>query len=220
MMRFTTAAVAALSSISLMGSAATLFTDSFNSTTLGPAWSASGTNQWRVRTSTTYRNGTSGYGVTLDDSVGDNVYSTSRLDLKMNLATYSNVVLTFRFRNVGEENDSSDGLFLSTDNGATFSKIWSFPAISSTFSLYTVNVSSAAASIGKALGPNCIIRWQQYDNYPLSSDGVALDDVTITGDVVASTRSGVGAIPYTNGTTFRVWAPNASAVAVAGSFNG
>jgi 1,4-alpha-glucan branching enzyme len=199
--------------------AATLFTDSFNSSTLGSAWTASGTNNWRVRTSTTYRYGSSGYGVTFDDSVGDSVYSTSRLDLRINLATYSNVVLTFQFRNVGDEIQSQDGLFLSTDGGATFSKIWSFPAISSSFSLQTVNLSSAAASLGQVLGPNCVIRWQQYDNYPLSSDGVALDDVTITGDTVASSRGGVGAIPYGTGTTFRVWAPNASAVAVAGTFN-
>ena len=39
----------------------------------------------------------------------------------------------------------------------------------------------------------------------------------------ASTRPGVGAVPYsgaTSGVTFRTWAPNASSVNVAGSFNG
>jgi len=35
----------------------------------------------------------------------------------------------------------------------------------------------------------------------------------------ASTKPGWGATPYTGGTTFRVWAPNATGVAVAGSFN-
>ena len=42
--------------------------------------------------------------------------------------------------------------------------------------------------------------------------------------LAASTRSGIGAIPYnvglsTKGVTFRVWAPNAQAVSVAGSWN-
>ena len=37
---------------------------------------------------------------------------------------------------------------------------------------------------------------------------------------VASTRSGMGSIPYSGGVTFRVWAPNGTAVAVAGDFNG
>ena len=42
----------------------------------------------------------------------------------------------------------------------------------------------------------------------------------VYGDAVPSTRPGVGAIPYTGGTTFRVWAPNASFVNVRGDFNG
>ena len=35
-----------------------------------------------------------------------------------------------------------------------------------------------------------------------------------------SGRTGVGAIPYSNGVTFRVWAPHATNVSVAGNFNG
>lgn len=37
---------------------------------------------------------------------------------------------------------------------------------------------------------------------------------------VPSTRPGMGAIPYTGGTAFRVWAPHAASVNVAGNFNG
>lgn len=40
------------------------------------------------------------------------------------------------------------------------------------------------------------------------------------GAVVPSNRPGVGAIPYGGGTTFRVWAPHATTVSVAGTFNG
>jgi 1,4-alpha-glucan branching enzyme len=36
---------------------------------------------------------------------------------------------------------------------------------------------------------------------------------------VPSTRPGMGAIPYTGGTTFRVWAPNVSSIYAAGNFN-
>jgi 1,4-alpha-glucan branching enzyme len=36
--------------------------------------------------------------------------------------------------------------------------------------------------------------------------------------VVPSSRTGMGAVPYTGGTTFRVWAPNAQGAAVTGDF--
>ena len=43
----------------------------------------------------------------------------------------------------------------------------------------------------------------------------------LAGAVAAqSSRTGVGAIPYSNGVTFRVWAPHATNVSVAGPFNG
>ena len=35
----------------------------------------------------------------------------------------------------------------------------------------------------------------------------------------ASTRAGMGAIPFEGGVAFRVWAPHADAVSVVGSFN-
>jgi 1,4-alpha-glucan branching enzyme len=52
---------------------------------------------------------------------------------------------------------------------------------------------------------------------------IAAAPLFVTGDAQAqSIRPGVGAIPYIgtpSGTTFRVWAPNATAVRVAGTFN-
>ncbi|CAN5235286.1 hypothetical protein BH09SUM1_BH09SUM1_31280 [soil metagenome] len=214
--------------------AQTIFTDSFASSTLGASWTKSGTSNWRVQTSTGYRVGTTGYGVTFDDSVSGG-YSTSQLTLAINLAGKSNVQLSFSFRNVGDESHTQDGLYLSTDGGATYSKLtWAFPAKSSSFSTQTINLSSQAAALGKTLGATTRIRWQQYDDTSLSSDGVALDNVTVTGATITPTptptptpppgapsaRAGMGPIPYTGGVAFRVWAPNATAVKVGGSFNG
>jgi 1,4-alpha-glucan branching enzyme len=46
-----------------------------------------------------------------------------------------------------------------------------------------------------------------------------MTDIRVTTQIAPSSRSGMGAIPYDSGTTFRVWAPNAERVAVAGTFN-
>ncbi|MEO8376487.1 MAG: alpha-amylase family glycosyl hydrolase, partial [Candidatus Sumerlaeota bacterium] len=211
-----------------MGTAAhavTIFTDSFASSTLGASWTKGGTATWRVQTSTTYRNGASGYGVAFDSSASS-TYATSRLDLHQNLAGYSTLSLSFKMRNVGDEIQSQDGVYISAD-GVTFYKCsWTYPAIGSTFNTQTVDISATASTNHIVLGPDAVIRFQQYDNSPLSSDGIAIDDVTLTGVIatpVASVKPGMGAIPYTSGgysgSTFRVWAPNASAVSVAGDFN-
>jgi 1,4-alpha-glucan branching enzyme len=42
---------------------------------------------------------------------------------------------------------------------------------------------------------------------------------TFTAALIASSHTGMGSIVYSGGTAFRVWAPNASSVAVAGEFN-
>jgi 1,4-alpha-glucan branching enzyme len=42
---------------------------------------------------------------------------------------------------------------------------------------------------------------------------------SFTAALIPSARTGLGAIKYTNGTAFRVWAPNATSVSVAGTFN-
>ena len=38
--------------------------------------------------------------------------------------------------------------------------------------------------------------------------------------MASSIHSGMGALPYPGGASFRIWAPNALGVAVDGSFNG
>ena len=48
---------------------------------------------------------------------------------------------------------------------------------------------------------------------------ISLLPQTMWADTVPSTRPGAGAIPYSGGTTFRVWAPHASYVNVRGDFN-
>lgn len=45
------------------------------------------------------------------------------------------------------------------------------------------------------------------------------NDYSFVAALVPSARPGMGAIPYSTGTTFRVWAPNATSASVAGSFN-
>ncbi len=70
-------------------------------------------------------------------------------------------------------------------------------------------------------------------DYSVTATGWKIDRIEYLGGTVTTTstttttttiagpsaRSGMGAIPYTGGVTFRVWAPNATSVGVSGTFN-
>lgn len=163
---------------SVYGSTITLFTDGFESGTFGPSWARSGTSTWRVQTSTTYK-ATGTRGCTFDSSQSS-TYQTSRLTLTLNAANHGQLSLSYKVRNVGDETHTTDGVYIS-GNGTTWTKVDSYPAISGSFSTRIVNLSSAAAAAGITPGATFKVRWQEYDNSPLSSDGVAIDDVTVTG---------------------------------------
>jgi 1,4-alpha-glucan branching enzyme len=165
---------------SVYGPTITMFSDGFETGAFSTSWATTGTSTWRVRTSTTYKaSGTRG--CTFDSSVSS-TYATSQLTLTLNASNHGQLNLSYKIRNVGDETHSQDGLYIS-NNGTTWTKVSGFPAISTTFSTVNVNLSSAATAAGFSPGSAFKVRWQQYDNSPLSSDGVAIDDVVVTGRV-------------------------------------
>jgi len=165
---------------SVYGSTVTLFTDNFDATTFNAAWARTGTSTWRVQLSTTYK-AAGTRGCTFDSSASSS-YQTSQLTLTTNASNHGQLSLSYKIRNVGDETHTQDGVYIS-NNGTTWTKVDSFPAISGAFSTRTVNISAAAATAGIVPGATFKIRWQEYDNSPLSSDGVAIDDVALTGRV-------------------------------------
>lgn len=201
------------------GTSTTIFEDTFASSTLGSSWSTSGTGDWRVQVSSSYTPHSGSYHVLLDDSTsgGD---STAQLILNKDLSSYSSISVEFYYKEYGDENHTQDGFYVYADG--SWVQAQSFNNGPSSYTKYTVDLSSYN-NITK-------LKWQQYDNYPMTSDGVCIDDVKITGissgggstgggTATASSRSGMGAIVYSGGVAFRVWAPFATSVAVAGEFN-
>lgn len=165
---------------SVYGPTVTLFSDGFESGGFVSGFATSGTGNWRVITTTSYK-ATGTRGCRFDSSVS-NSYATSQLTLTVNASNHGTLSLTYKIRNVGDETHTQDGVYIS-NNGTTWTKVDTFPAISSSFSTRVVNISAAAATAGYTPGTAFKIRWQQYDNYPLSTDGIAIDDVSLTGKV-------------------------------------
>ncbi len=163
---------------SVYGPTVNLFTDGFEYTTIPSPWTVSGVSTYRVQTSTTYK-AAGTRGCTFDSSASS-TYQTSRLTLTLNATSYGSLSLSYKVRNVGDETDTTDGVFIS-NTGATWTKVDSYPAIGASFTTRVVDLSAAAAAAGFTPGSTFQIRWQEYDNSPLSSDGVAIDDVAVTG---------------------------------------
>lgn len=160
------------------GVSTTIFSDGFESGTWGSNWALSGSGPYRIGFSTTYK-AAGTRGVTFDSSV-NGTFATGQLTLTLNCANYDELMLTYKIRNVGDETQTQDGVYIS-NNGTTWTKAMGFPSISASYSTYTVNLSQTAIAAGYTPGSAFKIRWQQYDDAPLSTDGVAIDDVSVTG---------------------------------------
>ncbi len=198
------------------GSPVVIFQDGFSSSTLNSAWSTFTSGNGRIQVSTSYAPNSS-YHV-LMDCYPSGVYSQNELILNKDLNNYENISVEYYYKEYGDENHSQDGLYIY--NGSWI-QVKSFNNGPGTYTKYTVDL-SAYSGITK-------IKWQQYDNYAMSSDGICIDDVKVIGTpkssggpAVSTHMNGreIGAEVYSGGVAFRTWAPNASHVWVIGTFNG
>ena len=56
------------------------------------------------------------------DSSQSSTYQTSQLTLTLNAASHGQLSLSYKVRNVGDETDTTDGVFIS-GNGTTWTKV-------------------------------------------------------------------------------------------------
>ncbi len=100
------------------------------------------------------------------------------------------IELAFREREFGDEDhpmpatftdsSNSDGVALSVD-GVNWYRLVSLTgaASTSTFRDFKFNLTQFARDNGLVLGTDVRVKFQQYDNFPINSDGIAFDDVVL-----------------------------------------
>jgi Zn-dependent metalloprotease len=154
------------------------FYDGFESGVLGRGWSVVSAAQGEVLVSG-YAPYAGTYSVLLDDLVGDATRSTAALILTIDLAGQSDVVLDFWWREFNDENDPEDGVFISDDNGATWHQVLSFNGDFSSYQHAVIDLDAAVAANGLAFNDHFLIKFQFYDNYPITADGYAIDEVRV-----------------------------------------
>ncbi|MFP4440113.1 MAG: C1 family peptidase [Chloroflexaceae bacterium] len=171
------------------------FSDGFESGNLSGPWAIETDYEGRVQISNTYPY-TGNYSLLLDDAAGNVVYSHAAAVLALDLSGQSDVDLSFVWRGFDDENDADDGIFISDDNGATWQQVFSFNNAPISFTQETIDLDAAASTAGVSLTSQFLVKFQFYDNYPISSDGYAIDSVQVMGGATSTanlsmpTRSG------------------------------
>ncbi len=128
------------------------------------------------------------------DSSGQGFDSLNEVILHVDTTGFTDVTLSFEQKEFGDEDnamsanfigsENSDGVALSVD-GTNWIRLVDLTGANSTSSFQTnvVDLSATAAANGLTLGSGVQIKFQQFDNFPLTTDGFAFDNISVTGMV-------------------------------------
>gem|GEM_PF-1796474 len=167
------------------------FSEDFESGVLAPYWSISGTSGHRTQVTDLYTPHAGSYHLTMDRTP-DGAFSRNEATLTVDLEGYTNVVLSFWAREYGDEphgpppspfidGANFDGVAISVD-GVNWYEVAELRTLSGTYSQRTVDLDTAISALGLSYSSTFKIRFNQYDNYALSTDGIGIDDIIITGE--------------------------------------
>ncbi len=119
------------------------------------------------------------YHLTMDDNYNGGAYAQNEAWLRLNLAGKSDVELSFWWKEFGDETHTQDGVFFSDDGGSSFTKVYSLANGNTTYQQIVLDLDALASSYGVSLTGTFVVKFQQYDNYSISTDGMAFDDIEV-----------------------------------------
>jgi len=170
--------------------AALPFADGFESGVLGRAWTSGGSGAGRRLVTAAHGPASGGRHLTLDASLeGQSGRSEATLHLDT-LGADGAVILSFDQREFSDEDHpmpatfagagNFDGVAMSVD-GVNWHRLVSLTGGSSinAYQPFRFDLSAVAAANGLVLGADVRVRFQQYDNGTIGSDGIALDNVRV-----------------------------------------
>ncbi|MCK4956500.1 MAG: hypothetical protein KAS49_02605, partial [Candidatus Cloacimonetes bacterium] len=145
-------------------------------------WTTSSDNQYgRVQITTANTPHSGSQHLTMDVSTNGH-FATNEASLYLNLSSISSPELSFWWKDFSDENHASDGIYFSNDGGANFVKVYDLNGQSyanNSWQKRTLNIHSLATSHNLALSSKFIVKFQQYDNYMIATDGFAFDDISV-----------------------------------------
>ncbi len=158
------------------------YSTGFESGALDQYWTTASSNIGRVQITSSYTPHSGSYHMTMDSSVNGN-YCQNEGWLHLDLTGETAVDLSFWWQEYGDETHSQDGVYFSDDDGASFVKVQDLNGSSytnQTWNQFTLDVDALAAANSLSLSSTFIVKFQQYDNYTITTDGFAFDDIAVT----------------------------------------
>jgi uncharacterized protein YkwD len=166
------------------------FFEDFERGDLQGCWKTLSTGTGRISMATSNVPFSGARHLTMDSAVRG-TYSLNELILTIDLSGQSEAVLSFYHKEFSDENHAmpdmftgshnSDGVAISAD-GTTWYRVQgltSVDGISSGWKRYEIALDAEAAAAGIDYTSTFMIKFQQYDNYPIATDGFAFDDVSV-----------------------------------------
>ena len=120
--------------------------------------------------------------LTMDDSLNGGAYSQNEAWLRVDLSSQSQVALSFRWKDFSDETHAQDGIYFSDNDGASFVKVHDLnggSVANNTWQLVNLDVDQLASGAGLSLNGSFVIKFQQYDNYGIATDGMAFDEISV-----------------------------------------
>ena len=164
------------------GHATLPYSTGFESGALDQYWETTLGTEGRIQVTTANTPSAGAWHLTMDDTTNGGAYSQNEARLKLNLSGRTQVAMSFDWKEFGDETHSQDGIYFSDDGGASYVKVYDLNGSSTSNNVWqTINldVDALAASAGLSLTANFVVKFQQYDNYAIATDGFAFDDISV-----------------------------------------
>jgi parallel beta-helix repeat protein len=142
------------------------------------------------------------------DSTSSSTYATSEATFAVNLAGQTGVKLYWNEYNPADEADSTDGVYVSSDEGLTWFRVDPLSGKNAAWQSRTIDLDAAIQTAEIDYTTDFRIKFQVYTNSSWTSDGRQFDDIRVTWEgagpkVIEAVVSGAAVAPFTlDGLTF------------------
>ena len=175
--------------ITIAQAASLPFVETFESGTIGPVWTVTGTGQARTIASDANGPYEGSWHLTMDSAV-DSTNSRNELTLTIDLAGESGVGLAFWAKDFNDEAHGPppipfvggadfDGVAISEDGTNWYEVQPLRTEISGDYQQFAVDLDAAIAAHGLSYNSSFQIRFNHYDNFEIATDGFAFDNILV-----------------------------------------